>query len=187
MTAKFNAFNSKTVRTGFLIQSTPYSTFSNFFLILLVILSIISCEKGRVYEKNISIDKYLWDSRAVASFKVDIEDTSTLYNIYVNVRHADLYPFQNIWLEIHTQFPDSTTISRRIEIMLANDEGKWYGEGLGDIWDFRELVQENAFFEKPGTYTFTLTQNMRQDPLPGIMSVGLRVENMGLGKSVVGK
>lgn len=152
-------------------------------VLLLMVITLVSCEKNRVYEKNISIGKYVWDSRVVPAFTVEISDTAQLYNIYVNIRHADLYPFQNIWLQIGTEFPDGTNTSRRYEIMLANDEGKWHGEGLGDIWDFRSLVQENAFFKTPGTYTFTLTQNMRQDPLPGIMAVGLRVEKTGLQKN----
>lgn len=150
-----------------------------------IIFCAISCEKNRVYEKNISIEKYSWDSKVIPSYTVEIRDTSLLYNIYVNIRHADLYPFQNIWLQVSTQFPDGTKASRRVEIMLANDEGKWFGEGLGDIWDFRSLIQENAFFNQPGTYTFTIEQNMRQDPLPGIMAVGLRVENMRMDRRVI--
>lgn len=153
-----------------------------YFGILFLLLCIGACEENRVYEKNISIEKYTWDSKVVPTFTVDIPDTSALYNIYVNVRHIDLYPFQNIWLQVDTQFPDGTHTNRRIEIILANDEGKWYGEGLGDIWDFRSLIQENAFFNTPGTYTFTLTQNMREDPLPGIMAVGLRVEKTGMNR-----
>ena len=141
-----------------------------------------SCEKNRIYEKNVAIEKYIWDSKFTPSFTVEIKDTSVMYNLYVNVRHAEIYPFQNIWLMISTQFPDGTKSSRRIEVMLANDEGKWFGEGLGDIWDYRTLIQENAFFTEPGTYTFSLEQSMRQDPLPGIMAVGIRVENTGLHK-----
>jgi len=148
-----------------------------------IILFFTACEKNRIYEKNITIEEYRWDSKAVVSYKIDIIDTSVLYNIYINVRHADLYPFQNIWLVIGTQYPDGTEASRRVEIMLANDEGKWYGEGLGDIWDYRTLIQENAIFTQQGVYVFTLEQNMRQDPLPGIMAVGLRIENSGLKKA----
>ena len=148
-----------------------------------VATALVSCDQNRVYEKNTPIEKYIWDGKVIPSFSVEIKDTSLLYTIYVNIRHADMYPFQNIWLLVGTQFPNGTKASRRIEIMLANDEGKWYGEGMGDIWDFRSLIQENAFFEQPGVYTLTIEQNMRQDPLPGIMSVGLRVENTGVRKS----
>jgi gliding motility-associated lipoprotein GldH len=149
---------------------------------MMMILILSSCDKNRIYEKNISVEKYSWDSKFVPSFTVEIKDTSVLYNLYINVRHAEFYPYQNIWLLVSTGFPDSTVSSKRIEIMLANKEGKWFGEGLGDIWDYRTLIQENAFFTTPGNYTFTLTQNMRQDPLPGIMSIGVRIENTGIRK-----
>src|SRR4029078_1910647 len=117
-----------------------------FFVIGMAITLFSSCDKNRIYEKNIAIEKYIWDSKFTPSYTVEIKDTSVLYNLYVNVRHAEIYPFQNIWLMISTQFPDGTKSSRRIEVMLANGEGKWFGEGLGDIWDYRTLIQENAFF-----------------------------------------
>lgn len=180
--AACTTLNDTGISTEYLPQRTADAGFPNSIILVLLLFTLASCEKNRVYEKNISIDKYMWDSKTVPSFSVTISDTTQLYNIYVNIRHADLYPFQNIWLQIGTEFPDGTHANRRIEIMLANDEGKWHGEGLGDIWDFRALVQENAFFKSGGTYTFTLAQNMRQDPLPGIMAVGLRVEKTGIQK-----
>lgn len=154
-----------------------------FTAVALATLAFTSCDKSRVYEKNVTIEKYIWDSKVKPEFKVEIGDTSYLYNLYVNVRHAGMYPYRNIWLLIGTQFPDSTSASKRIEIMLADEEGKWYGDGLGDIWDYRTLIQQNAFFNKPGTYVFSLEQNMRQDPLPGIMAVGIRIENTGIRRS----
>jgi len=151
-------------------------------VIVVAIIFFSSCEKNRIYEKNIAVKNYVWDSKFIPSYTIEIKDTSVLYNLYVNVRHAEIYPYQNIWLLVSTQFPDGKKSSRRIEVTLANDEGKWFGEGLGDIWDYRTLIQENAFFTEPGTYIFSLEQNMRQDPLPGIMAVGIRVENTGLRK-----
>ncbi|HYV91423.1 MAG TPA: gliding motility lipoprotein GldH [Chitinophagales bacterium] len=152
------------------------------YVAAIVLVLFSSCEKNRIYEKNIAIEKYIWDSKFTPTFTVEIKDTSVLYNLYVNVHHTEIYPFQNIWFMISTKFPDGTKSSRRIQVMLANDPGKWFGEGLGDIWDYRTLIQENAFFTEPGTYIFSLEQNMRQDLLPGIMAVGIRVENTGLHK-----
>jgi gliding motility-associated lipoprotein GldH len=156
---------------------------SLFTLMGMVALSAASCDNSRVYEKNVTIKKYIWDSAVKPAFEVEIRDTSVLYNLYVNVRHAGVYPYRNIWLLVGTRFPDSTLASKRIEVMLADEEGKWFGEGLGDIWDYRSLIQDNAYFSQPGTYLFTLEQNMRQDPLPGIMAVGIRIENTGIRRS----
>src|SRR6187549_169559 len=82
--------------------------FSVALLISFCILLFDSCDKNRIYEKNITIEKYVWESKVKPTFTVDILDTSVLYNLYVNVRHAEIYPYQNIWLIVGTQFPDST-------------------------------------------------------------------------------
>lgn len=159
------------------------SRWSHISILLFVAAAVASCDTGRIYEKNIAINKYVWESADRPSFQVEIVDTSVLYNLYVNVRHAEIYPYRNIWLLISTRFPDSTQASRRIEIMLADEEGNWFGDGLGDIWDLRTMIQEHAFFAQPGTYVFSLEQNMRQDPLPGIMAVGLRIEKTGIRRN----
>jgi gliding motility-associated lipoprotein GldH len=69
--------------------------------------------------------------------------------------------------------------TQRVELPLANKEGKWLGSGMGDIFEHRIPIQQNARFDKQGMYHFSFEQNMRLNPLPHIMSVGLRVEKAG--------
>jgi gliding motility-associated lipoprotein GldH len=47
---------------------------------------------------------------------------------------------------------------------------------VDDIYEHRIPIQQNAIFPKPGLYRFTFEQNMRQNPLPEMLSVGLRIE-----------
>jgi gliding motility-associated lipoprotein GldH len=107
-----------------------------------------ACDESRVFEKNREIKDYIWDSRNKASFTFEVKDTATLHNIYVNVRHADFYQYSNIWLMVRTTFPDGKQLSKRVEVPLANDDGAWHGEGIGDIWDARHMIQQGAFFEQ---------------------------------------
>lgn len=153
---------------------------SRIALLLFITIFFAACDKNRVFEKNREIKNYSWDSKSKASFTFEIRDTTVLYNIYVNIRHADFYQYSNLWLMVRTTFPDGKQISKRIEIPLANDVGAWYGEGLGDIWDVQQLIQQGAFFNKVGKYTFELEHNMRTDPLAAIMAIGIRVENTNL-------
>lgn len=71
-------------------------------------------------------------------------------------------------------------LSQSMEELLLFDKksGKPAGSGLGDIFDhkFRIKALAKYRFAKPGVYTFSVEQNMRQDPLLGIMSVGVAVE-----------
>ncbi len=158
--------------------SPPFSVY--FTALCFVIFALSSCQTNMVFDDNEEITSYVWDSKVKPTFTFEIKDTSMLYNIYINVRHVDYYRFNNVWLNVAATFPDGSRQVKRVDIPLADESGKWHGEGLGDIWDYRHLIQQGAFFNKPGKYTFSLEHLMRQDPLPGIMSVGLRVENTGI-------
>ena len=135
-----------------------------------------SCEKNRVFEKNISLEKSSWKNSDKIKLEVDVQDTSATYNVYINVRHNSVYPYCNLWVLITTTSPDGNSQKQRVEIQLANEDGAWHGEGMGDIWDLKHLAQQNAIFNKKGIYSFEFEQIMREDPLPGIMAMGIRVE-----------
>jgi len=47
---------------------------------------------------------------------------------------------------------------------------------MDDIYEHRVLIQPETKFTKPGTYSFTLEQIMRDDPLQHVLNVGVRVE-----------
>lgn len=134
------------------------------------------CNLSKVYDKSEDIPKYIWNQDFKPSFTVTMEDTAYLYNIYVNVRHTKFYPFSNLWIMIHTTFPDGRSFDKRVELPLADKEGKWYGDCLGDICDLRIPIQNKAFFEMPGAHQFEFEQIMRQENLPFVMSMGLRIE-----------
>ncbi len=135
-----------------------------------------SCEKNQVFEKNVSIEKYSWKNSDKIKFEINVLDTFATYNVYINIRHTTIYPYSNLWLMITIISPDGNQSRQKLEIPLANEEGSWHGEGMGDVWDLKYLAQQNALFRQQGKYTFEFEQIMRQDPLPGIMAMGLRVE-----------
>jgi len=153
-----------------------------YFLCFLFSSSLISCETINTYQRFEDIPHYNWQSDFKLNFPVEISDTSTRYNIYVNTRHTDAYPYMNLWLLVSTTLPDGKILKKRIEIPLANSDGAWLGEGTGDIWEASYMIQQNTIFDQPGKYVFTLEQNMRQDPLPGVMSMAVRIERTEVGK-----
>ncbi|HVI48021.1 MAG TPA: gliding motility lipoprotein GldH [Chitinophaga sp.] len=147
-------------------------------------LMALACKPPKMdaYEKNLEIPGHSWTYDYKPSFEVNIqpEDTAWLYNIYVNVRHTDAYPYSNIWLLVGTQYPgDSIPKEQRVELPLADIGGKWLGTGIDDIIEHRVPIQQKAIFNHPGTYKFSFEQNMRQNPLPRVMNVGLRIEKAG--------
>jgi gliding motility-associated lipoprotein GldH len=144
------------------------------FLMLCVLFS--SCDKSRIFEENTAIPESGWDSSNVIKFEVDIKDPSTPANFYINVRNADGYPYSNLYLFVKTKFPNGKESNDTLECQLADENGKWIGKGIGDIYDNQIPFKRNVRFPLAGKYLFEIGQGMRTNNIPLIMDVGLRIE-----------
>jgi len=145
-------------------------------ILLLFMMLFTSCDKSRVYEKNIKIPRFEWNADNVLKFEVPIADTVASYNMYFNVRNASGYPYSNLFLFFTVRAPDGKAERDTVEIRLADETGRWLGDGLGDIWDNKVLFKRNFRFPASGTYFFEMEQAMRVNPLQYIMDAGIRIE-----------
>jgi gliding motility-associated lipoprotein GldH len=84
-----------------------------------------------------------------------------------------------MWLYIKTP-GDTVATKARINIVLSEPGGKWLGRGMGEIYEQRMPISlgDSVNLSKPGAYTVRLEQNMRINPLPEVLHVGLRVEKV---------
>lgn len=150
----------------------------------LFVFSLLACFAGCIkspyYQKEYAIPQNAWQYQFKPSFKFEITDTNAVYNLFFHIRHTEAYPYSNIWVWIYTKQPgDSTFAKSRIEIPLAEPSGKWMGRGTGEIWEQRMALtpgDKAMIFNKTGMYEIRIEQNMRVNPLPEILQVGLRIE-----------
>ena len=152
--------------------------YHNIILVLfpLFLLFLISCDSNRVYEKNIGISDGNWDIEEKLAFDVQIDDTVSQHNFYINLRNTGSYPNSNIFLFINTEFPDGGKSRDTVECFLADVNGKWLGKGSGDLWENQILFKRGVIFPKPGIYKFEFEQAMRMEQVPFIIDAGLRIE-----------
>ena len=151
-------------------------TFLHYILGLVFITSLVSCDKNLVFEDNKEIKDNNWDQANKLAFSVAITDSTAPHSIYLNVRNAGWYTFSNLFIFVHTTLPDGSITADTAECVLADENGKWLGDGLGDIYDNRILFKKQFRFPQVGIYKFELEQAMRVNPLPGIMDAGMRIE-----------
>ena len=151
--------------------------------ILLIATLLTSCDSNRLYEKNISIDNDMWSLEQMPSFEFENTDTISEVNLILNIRHSSIYPFSNLWVFIHALSPSGATQVDTLETTLSQKDGKWLGDGLGDIWDL-QVPFKKVRLNESGTYSFKIEQAMRHgnlskiEQLPGVMEIGLRIENI---------
>ena len=101
------------------------------------------------------------------------------YNLYIVLRHTDAYNYNNIWLRLGSKAPGDTIHFQNINLSLATDANGWEGTGTDDIFEVRKNITPGPVpFKKPGEYTFSISQIMRENPLKHILNVGLRIEKV---------
>lgn len=150
-------------------------------LLIPVILFFSSCTEINLYEKHAAIPAHEWKADYKPQFTFDIQDTTAVYDVMLVLRHTEKYGYNNIWLKLTIQSPSDSSQTIRIEKTLATNKDGWLATAMDDIYDHRisinnELAENNVSFKTPGEYTFTLQQDMREDPLLHVMNAGLRVE-----------
>lgn len=147
------------------------------YILIILGFSLQACDQNVVYEKNIDIPKYQWEQNDSLSFEFNIEDELNK-NLFLNVRHRFEYGWRNMWVNMQVHFPNDSVYNTPINISMSQPDGHWFGECSGDICNLQFEVQDyyNYAF-MPGTYRFVFSHEMRENPLPNIMSFGIRLEN----------
>lgn len=150
--------------------------------LLFCLFLLSSCDKNAVFEKNEVILNDEWQYSDSKTFVAEITDTTTNYNLAINLRHAFNFEWKNVWIKIETTFPDGRQFEKRVNLILSESDGEWDGQCLGDNCDIQIPIQQNAFFPEVGKYTFKISQDMRVNPLGFVKSVGMRVEKYNAPK-----
>lgn len=145
-------------------------------MVIVGFVIVLSCDKGRVYDKNIAIPHYSWSAGDTLSYHVNIADTLLAHNIYLNIRNSHQYEYSNIFLFISTYAPNGNFIKDTVEITLADKTGKWFGKGAVNVFSLQVPYKSKIKFPYMGIYLFEIQHAMWNVHLKGITDVGLRVE-----------
>ncbi len=146
------------------------------FFALIIGLSLFSCGEDYVYDKEYKISESTWNYTDTLNYNFVIEDTTSIYNLYLEINHSSNYAYQNLYTNIHTKFPAGERIEEVLSIELADKTGNWLGNCKSESCNLLIPIQQNAYFNAPGTYEITLEQYMRKNSLSGIRKVGFKLE-----------
>ena len=128
----------------------------NLFLIGTIVI-FISCNNSIVFEKYITFENQEWNTDSLLSFGYTITDTISTYKLVLNVRHSVEYEYQNLFLFVKS---DSSTDT--IELLLAEDNGKWTGKGKSNIKEFSTTILSPKIYQN-GLHSFSLELAMRDN------------------------
>ena len=144
-------------------------------IVVLFISLCFSCDQQALYDQYQAIDNKTWGKDKEYYFSFHINDITSPYNLTLEVRNNNMYPYQNLWLFCNEEQPIGPLKRDTIECTLADEFGKWYGHGIS-LFQSSFPIRTNYKFEHPGMYTFSFRQGMRDSTLRGIQEIGFRVE-----------
>jgi gliding motility-associated lipoprotein GldH len=140
------------------------------------LLLLLSCNSNVVYTNSHAMGKEIWALNDIPAFKVPITDTVNSNNVLFTIRSGSAFPFRNIFLFVTTTSPDGKQITDTLQYNLADEKGKWYGKGFGDIHELNLPYKSNVFFPVKGIYEFKIQHGMRIENLKGVYDFGLKIE-----------
>lgn len=152
---------------------------AHLFISILIIVIIISCGPNYALNKTYDIDNNQWTYADSLRFEFEIKDTTAIYNLTLDVKHTTNYSFQNLYTNIHTQFPNGTRLSKPVSLELADKTGVWQGDCNSKTCTLEIPIQEGAYFNQPGKYVITVEQFMRDSIINGVKSITMKVAETG--------
>lgn len=149
---------------------------NKFFFTAITLLAILGCNSNIVFDKSMSLKDTGWAITDTISFPFVVENEADYYDLFLNFRNDNAYPYRNIYLFVKITAPNNKYSVDTVQCLLADKNGKWLGKSAGHLWNNVILYKERIQFPMPGKYNIQYIQGMREEILPSITDVGFRLE-----------
>ena len=146
------------------------------YIVIVIAFLLASCSTNKLYDESVVIPESEWDNKNIPYFDVNVEDSLEIYSFYLNIRHLESYRYCNLFVFMHTTFPNGNITHDTIECVLAAPDGRWMGKGSGTMRSAKVMLNPAMRFPLTGDYHFELEQAMREDVLKGISDIGICFE-----------
>ncbi|SIS94583.1 protein involved in gliding motility GldH [Chryseobacterium ureilyticum] len=147
------------------------------FLGLLTFILFFSCNSSSGEDVIMNSVDNKWNKKSEQKFNLEISDPQNPKNIIFVVRNNNNYPYSNIRFIVNfTNLQSKKKETDTLNYVLAKPNGEWLGTGFGDTKETLFQYKVNYKFQGKGKYEIDLTQAMRNDNLPGIEDVGIKIE-----------
>lgn len=161
------------------IDNTRRNRTALIVIVGLLVIGAIGCAgKQSYYEEYIAIPEENWNQENIPFFEFEIEDTLQRYNLFFNIRHNKTYEWKNLWVFLQFELPGDLYDVDTLEFLLQDAQGRWLGNGSGNIRDGSFLFKRKTRFPFRGKYKASFEQAMRVETLEDITDIGFSIEEI---------
>lgn len=141
-----------------------------------------SCEGEKTNHYSFPGSK--WNTKQIVKFDITTKDSTQVRTPNISIRHNASYKYQNIIFFLNHFYKEKIVSTNTIELLLAEDNGRWIGRGKSNIKEFTTTILSPKTYQN-GLHTFSLELAMRDnsstelDNLDGISEISfyLTTEN----------
>lgn len=163
---------------------------------------LAACHTDTVYHRYHPISENGWSKQDTLTYVLPDSLKDGHYQLEVNIRHTEAYPYRDIWLEMAFErrkpqqtlsttdsLKDSTETNEQeniptdtmiwvkdtLHFYLADEQGRWLKGGtIGSLYQFSSQARPFFLDDKDGK-TFRMVHIMKDNPLRGIHDIGIRL------------
>ena len=160
---------------------------TNCLLILIISTSLNSCfsDNGEVFNALSDLSNGL-SKDTVTKFEFTINDTASVYDIDLLIRHDVNYPHYNLYLDCELGTDSILHYKKVREFFLfdpstGNPNGFntfMTGKSLGGFYDHQYPLFNKIRFSTIGTYTISLKNYMRDNKPVNLHAIGLSINKL---------
>ncbi len=126
------------------------------------------------YEQFESVDASGWNWEDTKKFTFTIDEDQHYYNLICGLRITSEYKYSNIWMLYTIKGDNGYERKDQFQLILSDNIGRWKGRGVSNLISYQEPFLTHLKLKK-GTYTFEITQNMRDEELEAVNNIGLQI------------
>ena len=146
-------------------------------------LLLLGCGQSPEFSQFQALENGSWNKDDVREFEIPELREGEAYDIFINIRNDNSYPYSNLYLITEMEYPAGETYRDTLEYAMASADGTWLGKGFGSIKENKLWYKENINLPVNGVYTIRIEQAMRKNgsvdginDLPGIIDVGVEIQ-----------
>jgi len=156
----------------------------NKYCLIGVFLVFLSCSKQPFFTRYKNIENDKWAIDKSVDFNVAVVDSLASYNLFINIRNTNQYPYSNLFLVVTETYKNTILQIDTLEYQMADASGRWLGSGFTSVKENKLIYKTDFAFPKKGEYSFSIIHAVRKNGqifgdkyLQGISDVGLQIEN----------
>ena len=146
--------------------------------ILILALTVLSCNKNRIYKAETSFPDYRWEKSNILEFTPEILDKDCDYKLSLAFRHVAGFQLKEVLVNVEITAPSGEKSVRDYKLSVYNDQNEVLSECAGDYCDLETVIENNFKFTETGKYQFKISHTMEIDPIPNAMDLGLIIDKV---------